>query len=283
MKGLFVGLTTLDLSYYIQSLPVEDSKSYSNKQVIIPGGMAMNASIAFSSLGADSSLITIIGKRFRSFIDDYLESIEQNIDIQDIVLSESQSLPIASIIINISNGSRTIFNPPLSNFSISSPEIDLAEYEIVMVDGFYPELAIPIARNAKEHNIPVVMDSGSWKPQMDLLLKFVDYLIVPRSFRPPHSTSFEDAKSYLSSYGFKGLAFTDGANHVLACQNNTDYFIDPIKITCKDSLAAGDIMHGAFCYHYLHDHNFLKSLEAAMLTASESCKYDGPHEWIKNL
>ena len=106
---------------------------------------------------------------------------------------------------------------------------------------------------------------------------------MPKSFRPPFSNSFESTRSYLENFGFKGLAFTDGANQTLVCFNNADHFIIPQSIICKDSLGAGDVLHGAFCYHYLNSFDFLESLKAAMHIATQSCRYDGPHEWINRI
>jgi len=56
------------------------------------------------------------------------------------------------------------------------------------------------------------------------------------------------------------------------------------SVTCVDSLAAGDIFHGAFCYGYLEKElGFEQALEYASKIATESVKYKGPREWMRHI
>lgn len=51
-----------------------------------------------------------------------------------------------------------------------------------------------------------------------------------------------------------------------------------------DTLGAGDILHGAFCWSYLHSGgSFVASLGAAAQVASMSCRYLGTRRWIDDL
>jgi sugar/nucleoside kinase (ribokinase family) len=152
-----------------------------------------------------------------------------------------------------------------------------------MIDGFYPELANGTIRLANKLKIPVVMDSGSWKSGMCELLVHVDYLIVSTSFKPPKCNSLNDTLLFLEQFKFKGVAITSGKDEVLAYQNNKESKLYPTKVECVDSLGAGDILHGAFCFNFAKSGDFLSSLEYGMSIASTSCEFKGPHEWIKHI
>jgi sugar/nucleoside kinase (ribokinase family) len=53
------------------------------------------------------------------------------------------------------------------------------------------------------------------------------------------------------------------------------------KVEAIDTLGAGDIFHGAFCFYYLKENNFAEALKKASAVATESCKYHGTRDWIQ--
>src|SRR4051794_1721794 len=59
--GIFTGLAGLDIVYYQDSIPLENSKSKTNDYLTEIGGPAANAAITYAMLGGKSYLITCIG------------------------------------------------------------------------------------------------------------------------------------------------------------------------------------------------------------------------------
>lgn len=60
---------------------------------------------------------------------------------------------------------------------------------------------------------------------------------------------------------------------------NGEIGIEPVE--CVDSLVAGDIFHGAFCYAHLEkEYAFEEALRYASGVAGESVKYRGPRAWM---
>ena len=56
------------------------------------------------------------------------------------------------------------------------------------------------------------------------------------------------------------------------------------SVRAVDTLGAGDIFHGAFCYGYFEKgHSCEEALLFAGKVASESVKYKGPREWMVHL
>jgi sugar/nucleoside kinase (ribokinase family) len=47
-----------------------------------------------------------------------------------------------------------------------------------------------------------------------------------------------------------------------------------------DTLGAGDILHGAFCYYSSLGQVFQEALTNAVRVASESCRFRGTREWM---
>ncbi|MEX5632997.1 PfkB family carbohydrate kinase [Parafrankia sp. FMc2] len=61
MKGVFVGLTTLDSIYLVDQLPGADEKCVARDFVMNAGGPATNAAVTFAYLGGRACLVSAIG------------------------------------------------------------------------------------------------------------------------------------------------------------------------------------------------------------------------------
>ena len=59
--GLFVGLSTVDIIYGVDSFPAPDTKTTAAGYCIAAGGPASNAAVAFAYLGGDARLVSALG------------------------------------------------------------------------------------------------------------------------------------------------------------------------------------------------------------------------------
>ena len=73
-RGLFVGLTTIDIHYLVDTFPTSNAKTVAGAFVMTIGGPATNAAITFAHLGGKSHLLSAIGQHpFTSFIEHELD------------------------------------------------------------------------------------------------------------------------------------------------------------------------------------------------------------------
>lgn len=280
--GLFIGLTTIDIQYSVPSYPQPNTKNRAKDHRFAIGGPATNAAITFRHLGVSAEVFTVIGDHPMS---DYMKSEFQRFRIAPHDLSPGHKhLPtIAAIISSEDNGDRTIFTnqriPPTLSLAQLHSMLD-RKPEIILVDGFYMEAAITAATFGKENGITTVLDGGSWKEGMNRLLPQIDIAICSEDFQVPgyQGKVFE----FLSSVGVRQIAITRGEKPVLY---QSDRRIGEVPVqniqNARDTLAAGDIFHGAFCYYYLQSRDFIDSLQAASVIAGKSCQYLGAHEWME--
>jgi sugar/nucleoside kinase (ribokinase family) len=282
MKGLFIGTTTIDLIYPIDHFPEEDSKTTVDHQIIVLGGPATNAAITFSALGGQATLLSPVGRGlWATFIQQQLARYQVN--HVDLTRFDSFVPPISSILVNQTNGLRTVFTSPGSDLGPVNEvknKIEINTFDICCIDGFYADVVLSLLSN-KAEKIPVVFDGGSYKYKTDKLLQFVDYPIFSERFTLPYGGSIasliKDSKidNYAITRGFKAIEMYQDKNRTL---------LKVPKIKAIDTLAAGDIFHGAFSYYLLATGgNFKKALEKSILIASLSCQFLGPVEWMKHL
>ena len=280
MKGLFWGLLTIDLHFFTDHYPAENSKIKARKFSSYIGGPATNAAITFQHLGGRARLVTSIGKNiFKSMI--FEELSEYNVGVYDLKLNEKTEPVFASIVTNERNSTRTIFSYHPKDTDHTPAGTIENDTKIALFDGFYMKSAIEAARKCKDLGIATVFDGGSWKTGMQELLQSIDIAICSADFFPPGITETDDVTEYLLKKGVQKTAITRGEKAIITNEGEVNFLVDVPKIEAVDSLGAGDIFHGAFCYFYAQTKNFLISLEKAAQIAAYSCQFPGPRGWME--
>lgn len=277
---LFIGLSTVDLFYNLNKFPLPDSKNNSTDVKINSGGPAANAAITFSFLGGKSKLVSSIGKHSVSSI--ILDDLKTNkIDFIDLSQQKTE-VPLLSSILISDSGKRTIITAKPKD-PIDSDEYkneSIKNFDSVMTDGFFPEAALFFAKEARQNNIPVIFDGGSWKDKTEILLPYVTDAICSSNFLPPGLKIKEDILNYLLELGVERAAITDNEKEIIYKTGEESGKILPPKIEAVDTSAAGDVFHGAYIYFYLKYSDFKTALIKASETASESCRFFGSREWM---
>lgn len=281
-RGLFTGLTTIDIQHFVPSFPKANKKIKSNSPEILVGGPATNAAVAFSYLNGAAFLASATG--VNPFID-FIQADFKLTGIQHIDLLKNQNFKpvIASVVTSVENGDRNIFTHHPEEVKTSLQPFDvfhLTQPQIVLSDGFYPEFSLKCIELAHQKNIPVVLDCGSWKPQYEKLVNFADYVICSEDFLPPQCQHTENVIEYLQNKKVNNIAITRGSNSILFSEKETQGKIVIEKTDVKDTLGAGDFFHGAFCYYLLQTGNFQTALECASQLASFTCKFEGTRNWL---
>lgn len=285
-KALFVGLNTVDMQFFVDGFPKANTKTKAHRNEVAAGGPATNAAIACAFLGADTTLVSPIGKHSLSRF--LMEDI-QNYKVRVIdPIEDIDSKPIfASIITDEINGERTIFSyHPENNHQKLIEELNLSNldsYSIALFDGFYPDLAIPLAKALKEKGITTVLDGGSWKQGLSELLPYIDIAICSNDFKVPETNSENALISKLIEMGVNKVAITKGEKPIVYSEGLEKNEIQATKIEVIDTLGAGDFFHGAFCYYYAIQPNFEAALIKASKIAALSCKYHGTRKWMKQF
>ncbi len=281
MRGLFFGLTTVDLQFLVQEYPESNSKTKAVKNGIYAGGPATNAAIGYSYAGGLAQLYTAIGIHpFRQFIIDDVQNA--GVEVIDLIPDKRTEPVFASIITSKKSGDRTVFSyhpttqPPIDNLDGDPLELP----GIALFDGFYLEPAMHLAAKLKENNIPVIFDGGSWKNGMDEFLSLVDIAICSHDFYPPGATTKKDVIEFLENKKITNIAITRGDQPVIFKSPELSGEIYIEKTEVEDTLGAGDFFHGAFCYYYSSGDSFVEALRKASEIATKSCKSFGTRTWL---
>lgn len=282
-NGLFIGLTTIDIQFFVDEFPQSNKKVKTEPPKILVGGPATNAAVAFAHLNGGASLVSAVGKNaFNDFVQKDFKTTQ--IQFTDLTPSQETNPVLAAVITSKQNGDRNIFThyPKSVQPEISAEKlVEQTRPDIILLDGFYPEFLLECARLAQQNHIPVVMDCGSWKPQYEELLQYADIAICSADFYPPGCKVYDDVFEYLQQKKVKYTAISRGAQSLLFQYEKSRGEVPVEKVKVADTLGAGDFLHGAFCYYFLQENfDFVKALKQAAELASFSCQFEGTRAWI---
>lgn len=265
-QGYFIGLTTLDYVFYIDSQPGNNEKAKTGHFKRFVGGPAANAAITYSLLGGDAVLVTCLGNTVESGI---VEGILNGYGVTVLNCTDDDTMPnIAAITVDPS-GDRRILSGQNQYQDISIPVLEKPDF--CLFDLNQQELSLGIL---KDCDCEIVVDAGSWKGETAEFLKRADVVIASENFSDPSGNNIFSIKECVNAK----KAVTRGEKPILLVNGEI-----PVEaVECVDTLAAGDIFHGAFCYAYYHKHcGFEDALRYASKIATESVRFLGPREWLR--
>ena len=269
MTIVFAGRSTFDLGYVCPSFPEENGKLSATHFWAGAGGCALNAAVTARMLGSKVRLLTLLGTG--PFADAVRGELAQyDVPCEDFA-PHGEVLPVSSIFVVPGNGSRTIVDqqPPQALELPFDPVAALDGANMVLTDGFLPDLAVPLCREARARSVPVVLDGGSWKPWSGDILPLVDIAIVSERFRP-------DTLAEIHALGPSHAALTRGEHPIEWSAGGRSGRVMPPRVEAVDTLGAGDVFHGAFCHFLAAGANFPQALEQAAGVAAQSCRGYGP-------
>ena len=287
--GVFVGLVTVDLIHRLEHAPGVNEKTTALAQEIVAGGPAANAAVTFALLGGDARLVTDLGSHplARLAHDDLGE---HGVRVGAVDPAVAAMPAVSSIRVLESTGERSVVSVNAAARTVAAPEwlpsvLDGAD--VLLLDGHHPEPAVAAARAARGRNVPIVLDAGSWKPVLDELLAMVDVAICSADFRIPGRA---DTAAALAECGISRIAISRGAEPILWWSTDpresgrAPGTVAVPRVDTRDTLGAGDVLHGAFAWELAgSDAAFPDLLARAAAAASERCGQVGMSSWRNHL
>ncbi|XP_033120933.1 ketohexokinase-like [Anneissia japonica] len=134
---LLVGLACLDIVSVHDHYPIEDTDSRSIKQFLTRGGNAGNTSVVASQLGEQVEYLgTIASHVFSEIIEKDFQ--QYNVKFVNCRFHENCLTPTSCVIINATNGTRTIWhaNNSLPELSVDDfSKLNLSQYSWIHFEG----------------------------------------------------------------------------------------------------------------------------------------------------
>lgn len=279
--GLFVGLCGLDVIYYdTQDLPRENEKLRIRNFDLAIGGPAANAAVTYAMMGGEAYLVSAIGDSTEGRM--LKEMLRQHhVTVIDIANAQSMSqCNISAIYVNTQRATRTIFSGQ-ANIQ-KSRKIDFEEVAkkaaFVLYDGNMPPAESKLIQYVDHYEKDLVIDAGSYKQGFADCFYRAAAVISSETFVSPQG---QDVFELKKQYGFRHAAKSCGSRPVQYLDGGQLRTLDVPEVAAVDSLGAGDILHGAYCYYrYARGLSFTEALEKAAVFASYSVEVRGVADGI---
>ncbi|MCH9675769.1 MAG: sugar kinase, partial [Gammaproteobacteria bacterium] len=245
-------------------------------------GMATSAAIAIAALGAESKICARIGDD--SLGTRYLEGTEaRGVDTSLVQIIHGARTAISSVIVD-SAGERLIcpyFDPELWERTAPDFRASLTvdgSVRGVLVDMRWPAGASECLIAARHLGVVGLLDADIAPPQLyDDLVPLASHVVFSREALLAYSgmETISDALSWTRDHTDAWVGVTLGAN---GCAFNDEGGIahqPALPVTAVDTLAAGDVFHGAFLLRLTERARPLDAVRFATVAAALKCEKFG--------
>jgi sugar/nucleoside kinase (ribokinase family) len=269
VRVLLAGLCTVDVVQRVTELPAPGEKVQSLAVDVAAGGPATNAAVTAAALGAEATLVTVLGAHpLAALARADLET--HGVRVVDLDPALSDPPPVSAVAVRERDGERTVVS---RNAAGSEATWDGAvEADAVLLDGHHPNLALAVAKAATAAGVPVVLDAGSWKPVLDELLPLVDVAACSAHFTAPEPG--------LHQRGVPTVITTAGPGPVRwSTADGSSGEVPVPAVEARDTLGAGDVWHGALAVAVTREPTVTDRIRFANEVAAERVRHVGPRSW----
>lgn len=247
---LCVGALTLDTIFEMTALPSGPGKFIPVSSMQIAGGMAASQAATIARLGGRAALWASVGadESGRQMIGDIAA---EGVDISAVRQVPGARSAFSTILVDPS-GERMVV-PHYDKALLSDPDImpEIADFAAVMVDVRWPNAADKALRAARDAGIPGILDADVTAAEtLQRLAPLASHIVASEpgatlltGIADPHDAVVSLAQRYA---GF--VAVTAGGDGVFWWDRATGAVrhCPAPNIIVRDTLAAGDVFHGAF-------------------------------------
>lgn len=272
------GTAVIDNVYRVDRFPVTGIKTRAADFQQIIGGCAANAAVAVHRLGGRARLASAIGgPPGRDLTGDSILArlANEQVDTSMVMRVDGANSSLSSILID-RDGERLIVNYRHPSLSAARPaRIDriLAGADVLLVDNRYPDFVLPIAQAARERNLTVVLDGEQTNtPNSDLLMAATHIVFSAEGLRA--AARIDDLSAALRSIADRTgafVAYTDGARDMAWLAGDEVRSLPSFRVKAVDTLAAGDVFHGAFALALAEGLPIADAMRFAAATAALKC------------
>lgn len=275
---LTCGLTTLDVVQTVERVPGPDEKIVALDVAVAAGGPAAVAAVVCAALGVPARLVTRVGSGIlaQAVLGDLhahgVQVVRADTDVQI-------ALPVSTVLLTRSTGERAVVSvnatavdrarddhdqagdpdaTPVDDAAVEAAGATLPrglwnDVVVLLLDGHHLDLALALARAARERGVPVVLDGGSWKPGLEMLLPLVDVAVLSADFSVPEAVAATaapgstpgDAITTTRRLGPRIVAQSHGGEPIVVAGDVGRFMVPVPHVEVMDTLGAGDTLHGA--------------------------------------
>jgi sulfofructose kinase len=270
---LCVGHASYDLIYSVPHHPSADEKMLADGFLSCGGGPAANAAVMVAKLGLKSAFVGYLGDDLYGEMHRQ-ELINHAVNVEKTVRGTLPT-PLSMVLVK-PDGKRALVNYKGETKPLAQDAVDfsLIKAKVILFDGHEPHISIPLAKFAKAHGIPMVLDAGSVHEGTLALIDKVDYLVCSEKFALQLHGDTETALSQLAESS-PNVVITLGEKGLIWQQDKVHGALSAFTVNVVDTTGAGDAFHGAFAAAVALEMSWNEILHYASVAGALCCTQVG--------
>lgn len=265
----------LDTIYRVEAIPTTPTKVLSLDCAQMGSGMASSAAAAAARLGAYARVWGRIGDDLagRQYLEDLAAA---GVDVSQVRRVADGRTTMSTILIDRAGQALVVpfYDPTLDRSTDWLPLGEVASFDFVLADTRWPDGSAVLLQAARAQNVPSLFDADIAPPEVVArLLPLASHTVFSESGLLQFTGASDIAVGLReaakrgpglmgATAGERGFYWYDGVrvNHVPA-----------LKVAAVDTLAAGDVFHGAFALMLAEGHGIEAAGRFASAAASLKC------------
>jgi sugar/nucleoside kinase (ribokinase family) len=275
---LCAGIVVLDEVFQVEQFPRPDIKTPAHGFFAVNGGCAANAAVAVARLGGKAALAGPLGGPAGEDAsgDRVLAALaRERVDCSGCRRIDGMATPLSAIFVD-ARGERMIVthrDRRLDAARPSDPAGLVAAVDAVLADNRFPDFVRPICAAARARGLIVVLDADGPTPMEDELFRIATHVVFS-SEGLRTTTGLDDLGAGLERMAAATgsfLAVTRGAQDVLWRDRQMLRTSPVFAVDAVDTLAAGDVFHGAFTLALAEGKDEVAAMRFAAAAAGLKC------------
>lgn len=241
---LCIGHASYDLIFSVDHHPGADEKIVADDLLSCGGGPAANAAVCVAKLGLTSAFAGYLGHDL--YGDRHFQELNDAKVNTQLIVRGSSPTPLSTILVS-PDGKRCLINYKGDTKALTADTLDFSgvSAKVMLFDGHEPFISLPLAEQARQANIPTVLDAGSVHDGTLALMNKVDYLVCSEKFANQYAGNEHKALSQLTELA-PAVVITLGERGLIWQRGNEQGTVPAYPVTPIDTTGAGDAFHGAF-------------------------------------
>jgi len=273
---IMIGHAALDRVYRVDAFPREPTKVRAIEAIEVGGGMAANAAVAASRLGAKAELWSRVG-------DDNAAAIikaglkAERVDIRSIESFEETRSSTSAIIVD-DQGERLVVSMRDATMPTGTSWLPLeriSQADAVVADLRWLEATRVAFQHARKSGVATILDAElGAREVLPEILELADYAIFSASALRELIKDGDDAARVAAAleYGPRYVGVTLGRDGYLWAEADGARGFQPaFAVDAVDTTGAGDAFHGAFAVAVSQGHDRATCARRAAAVAALKC------------
>ena len=270
MKVMLAGVAVVDFVFHLDEMPRRAEKYRAREATISGGGNAANAAVAVARLGGEAMLASRLGD------DEVADLIEAGLAREGVETSFVQRFAghrssFSSIF--VAGGERQIVNFRDHTLPMSAQWFDPPPFDVALADTRWPDGAARLMAAAGERGRPGIIDAEAPVMEAAEALELASHVAFSAQGLCDYCGHDAVHEALREADGrLPGIVLvTDGEKGTTWIEDGEMHHAAAARIEPVDTLAAGDVWHGAFALRLARGDDLGRAVRYANAAATLKC------------